>query len=83
MFYTYVLYSSQFDKIYIGFSGNLKNRLIFHNDSRNTGWTAHYQPWEVIYFEEFESKPEAMIREKQLKTSRGRAFIRELIQNPK
>jgi putative endonuclease len=77
MYYTYVLYSKQYQKIYVGYTSNLENRLSAHNDIRNTGWTSKYQPWVVLHREVFESKQEAMKREKQLKSSRGRAFIHE------
>ncbi len=39
MFYVYVLYSTNFDKIYIGFTSDIDNRLIAHNHSSNKGWT--------------------------------------------
>ena len=83
MYFTYVLYSPQFNKIYVGFSGDLQNRLLIHNDSRNTGWTAQYQPWKIFYSEEYATKSEAMKREKQLKTSRGRTFIWEMVKTKK
>jgi putative endonuclease len=81
MYYTYVLYASKFNKIYIGYSENPERRLESHNDERNTGWTRSYQPWEIIHVEEFDTKTEALKREKQLKTSRGRAFVYKLISN--
>ena len=81
MYFTYVLYSPPSDKIYIGFTSDLSNRLLAHNDSRNTGWSSRYQPWELLYSEEYSTKSEAMAREKQLKTYRGRAFIRGIIQS--
>ena len=83
MYYTYVLYSPGFNKIYIGFSGDPEHRILIHNDSRNTGWTAQYQPWEIIYTEEHPTKRDALKREQQLKSSRGRAFVWELIANVK
>ena len=79
MYSTYVLYSPGFNKIYVGFSSELTSRLIAHNDLRNTGWSARYQPWELLYSEEHFTKSEAMLREKQLKTSRGREFIHEMV----
>jgi len=79
MFYTYVLYSHKFNKIYIGFSGDAYKRLAAHNDERNRGWTKRYQPWEIIHLESFETKTEALKREKELKSSRGRSFVRSLI----
>jgi putative endonuclease len=79
MFYVYVLYSAEYDKIYIGFTSNLEARLAHHNHPQNKGWTAKYQPWELLYHEDYEAKPEAMTREKQLKSARGRLFIKSLM----
>ena len=81
MYFTYVLYSPTSDKIYIGFSSDLTNRLIAHNDSRNAGWSSRYQPWKLLYSEEYSTKSEAIAREKQLKTYRGREFIRGIIRS--
>ncbi len=78
IYFTYVLYSPDYDKIYIGYSSDLNKRVYFHNQGIK-GWTARYMPWELIYHEEFSSKSEAMKREKQLKSYRGRKFIKEEI----
>ena len=82
-FYTYVLYSECFDKTYVGFTADLSLRLQFHNCNLNSGWTKRYQPWEVLYFEEFSDKSTAMTREQQLKSYQGRQFIRQLVENKK
>jgi putative endonuclease len=79
MYYVYVLYSKANNKIYIGFSTDPEKRLQSHNDPRNKGWTKRYQPWEMVLTETFTKKGDALLREKQLKTSRGRAFIRSII----
>ena len=79
MFTVYVLHSQSFDKIYIGFTSDIEKRLFAHNHISNKGWTKSFQPWEVIYKEVYKLKSDAMIREKQLKTSKGRDFIRKNI----
>ncbi len=79
MYIVYALFSEKYDKIYIGFTSDVQKRLVAHNDERNTGWTAKYRSWKIIYTEELENKSDALKREKQLKTSRGRNFIRGLI----
>jgi putative endonuclease len=79
MYTVYVLYSQKYDKIYIGQTEDIERRLIEHNNGLLSTYTKRYQPWEVIYAEEFETRSEAMRREKQLKTSRGRAFIWEKV----
>nr|WP_237249358.1 GIY-YIG nuclease family protein [Sphingobacterium faecale] len=39
MYTVYVLYSPVYDKIYIGYTGNLANRLLSHNKLSTKGWT--------------------------------------------
>jgi putative endonuclease len=75
MFYVYALHSLDYNKIYIGFSPDPEKRLLSHNDERSTGWTSKFRPWKLIYTEKCESKTAVLIREKQLKTSRGRNFV--------
>ena len=72
MFTVYVLYSSNHDKIYVGFTSSLEERLRSHNELASKGWTIRYRPWVVIHTEVFSEKSEATRREKALKSSRGR-----------
>ncbi len=83
MFVVYALYSKIHDKIYIGFTSDITERLKSHNELATKGWTIKFRPWEIIYQEHCSSKAEAMKREKQLKTATGRNFIRSLINNAK
>ncbi len=78
MLFAYVLYSAKYDKIYIGQSNNIERRLVEHN-SGNHRYTKRYIPWIVIHTAEFKTRSEAMKREKQLKTQKGREFIWEKI----
>ena len=77
MFTVYILHSVQSNKIYIGFTSNLEQRLLSHNELSNKGWTIRFRPWKLIHSEIFETKSDAMKREKELKSSRGRNWIRE------
>ena len=81
MFTVYVLHSPRFDKIYIGYTSNLESRLKSHNELGRKGWTIKYRLWLLIYTEVFATKAEAMKREKELKSSRGRVFIRNIIES--
>ncbi len=76
MFAVYVLFSQKFDKIYIGYTSDLISRFKSHNEL-GKGWSKKFRPWIVIHLEFFNTKKEAMIREKQLKSSRGRNWIRK------
>jgi putative endonuclease len=81
MYFVYTLYAEKFDKIYVGSSEDPEKRLKSHNDLRNKGWTKRFQPWKIIFTEQCDSKSTALIREKQLKSSRGRDYIRSYILN--
>ncbi|MGD1959996.1 MAG: GIY-YIG nuclease family protein [Fulvivirga sp.] len=80
-FTVYVLYSPKFNKIYIGYSSDLQSRLDSHNIYSKKGYTVKYRPWKVIHTENYVNKKEAMDREKQLKTAKGREFIWNLAKN--
>lgn len=79
MFTVYILYSVRFKKTYTGFTSDIKNRLLSHNELSTKGWTVKYRPWRLIYTEEYEDKKVAMQREKELKTGKGRDFVKGLI----
>ena len=81
MFTVYVLYSENFNKIYIGYTSDLEKRFMSHNQLGTKGWTIKFRPWKIIHTENFQSKAEAMKREKQLKSSRGRFWIKESFLN--
>lgn len=80
MYVTYVLYSIKFQKTYIGFTSNLIARFHSHNSLAIKGYTLKYRPRIVILVEFFDVKKDAMIREKKLKSSRVKDFIRKLIE---
>ena len=74
---TYILFSKNFNKHYTGFTSNLEQRMLSHNDL-GKDWTAKYRPWKIIYTKDFESRIQAMKHEKWLKSGVGRAFIKTI-----
>ena len=79
MFTVYVLYSQSFKKIYIGYTSSLEERFKSHNELATKGWTIKFRPWEIVHKEIFESKVNAMRREKELKSAKGREWVWQLI----
>ena len=80
MFYIYVLYSDKFSRIYIGQTNNISIRLEKHNSGEVNSIKA-YIPWKMIYYEHFQTRAEAMKREKELKSHKGRDFIHKKLLN--
>lgn len=66
MFYVYVLQSSVNKDLYVGFSGDLINRVKLHNSGKVRS-TRSYRPWALVFYEAYRSKSDATKREKQLK----------------
>ncbi|MCA6431319.1 MAG: GIY-YIG nuclease family protein [Cytophagales bacterium] len=77
MVVVYILFSARFNKIYIGQTGSLVSRFHSHNFLSNKGWTINFRPWEVVYTEFFETRSKALKREKELKSGKGREWVRE------
>jgi putative endonuclease len=75
----YVLFSPTHNQIYIGFSVDLEARFKSHNELSKKGWTIRFRPWILVHQEAFTTKKDAMTREKQLKSAKGREWIRENI----
>jgi len=82
IFYVYVLVNP-LSKIYIGQTNNLARRICEHNEPGFSGTLytkKHPGPWVLFYKEEFQSRSEAMQRERQLKSFQGRKFVRSLLE---
>jgi putative endonuclease len=78
--WVYALYNREKAKTYIGQTANLNKRLYDHNEKRSDHYTAKQQgEWELIYKESVATRSEALMREKQLKSFRGREFIKQHI----
>ena len=74
MLYVYLLRSiPNPDQTYIGFTENLKTRLVAHNHGQSPH-TSKYKPWELITYLAFKEKSTALAFEKYLKSHSGYAF---------
>ena len=83
MFYVYAIHNIDLDKIYIGHTGDLENRIDRHNGllkNKSKSYTSKNKgEWKLIYSEEFVTREEVIKREKQLKSYRGREFVKTKI----
>ena len=75
--YTYIVKCSD-ETLYTGWTNNLKKRLEAHNSGKGAKYTKNRRPVELVYFEEYDTKQEAMKREyaiKQLSRQKKLALI--------
>lgn len=68
MYYVYLLQSVRTGQCYLGWTTDLQRRLCQHNDDeRDSGWTRGRGPYELVYFEAYRHREEAVAREGVLK----------------
>ena len=74
--YVYVIRSDVDGRLYKGMTQDVKSRLEIHNRGKVSS-TKAYLPWRLVYTEDCKDSTEAREREKFLKSSRGRDFLRD------
>ncbi len=77
-FYVYILQSKTDKHLYFGFTNNIWNRLKQHN-AGNVQSTRPRRPFELIFFEAYLNKYDALRREKYFKTTKGKTTIRTML----
>ena len=79
MWFVYAIFNRTVNKIYIGETGDLNRRIDEHNSKRGDHFTAKFDgEWQLIYRETVEDRKQALARERQLKSFRGREFIKNI-----
>jgi putative endonuclease len=63
------------DEMYIGYSSNLRRRILEHNQGLNQS-TKRYRPWQIIYYEACLNEIDAKRREGYLKTTQGGRLLK-------
>ena len=80
MYTIYAIKSLYKNYIYVGLTSDLENRIHRHNSGYEKT-TKPYRPFNLIYTEIAENRESARLREKFLKSSTGKRFLRKLIEN--
>ena len=78
MYYPYILKCKD-DSLYTGWTNDLKKRITSHNAGKGAKYTKARRPVELVYYEEFQTREEAMKREyaiKQLSRKEKEALIK-------
>jgi putative endonuclease len=82
MFVVYVIKSLSHNFTYVGFTANLEKRLHQHNHKLGRA-TKPYAPFELLYSEPFNDRISARKREKYLKSTAGKNYLKKVLtENP-
>jgi putative endonuclease len=81
-FTVYILRSETTFMYYVGHTDDLPRRTAQHNDSEYQG-SKHTKrnkgPWTCVYAEQYNTRAEAIRREKEIKAKKSRQYIEFLI----
>ena len=80
MYYLYILLSLKDKKFYTGSTSNLKERFAQHVSGKVVS-TKNRRPLELVYYEAYFLKEDALARELYLKTSDGKRDIKRQLKN--
>lgn len=81
MNYTYIVRCRD-GTLYTGWTNNLEKRMETHNSGKGARYTKSRRPVKLVYYEEFETKEEAMSREyaiKHMKKSKKEKLIEKTV----
>lgn len=79
-YYVYVLLSEKDNQFYTGYTSNLKKRLKEHENG-DVQSTKNRRPFRLVYFEGCLNQQDATHREKYLKTTYVKQYIRNRLKN--
>lgn len=77
-YYVYILLSKKDYKFYIGCTNDFKRRYFEHQRGENTS-TATRLPLQLIFYEAYLSKKDALRREHYFKTTKGKAILKNML----
>ena len=78
MYFIYIIESLIVIRYYIGSTENLEIRLSAHNSGKVKS-TRAYKPWELVYTERFDTKSDAIKRERQIKSYKSGIAFKKLL----
>ncbi len=83
MAYTYILFSKQLDKYYIGSTRDLPEDRLRRHLSDHKGFTSKSKEWVIVFQEFYEDHSFAHKRELQIKSWKSRIMIETLVSKNK
>jgi putative endonuclease len=80
-YYVYLLECQDDKSWYVGFTADLRTRINDHQKGRGYRTTSMKNNWQLIYYESYLKKSDAIGREKFLKGGAGRKYLKKQLKN--
>ena len=79
LFFVYAIKCAD-ESIYIGQTDDLARRWKEHKSGQGADWTKSHKAVRIVHYEEYDSRGKAVEREKELKTTNGRRWLKAEIE---
>ena len=66
-YYYYILSNKNRTVLYVGYTNDLKRRVLQHKKTNSNHFTKKYNVFDLIHYEEFDNRNDVIKRERQLK----------------
>jgi putative endonuclease len=77
-FYLYILQSETTGRYYVGQTEHLEERVAYHQANYSKA-LKNRGPWTLCYSERYQTRSEAVLRERYIKRQKDRKFIEALV----
>ena len=77
MFITYILYSSDLDRYYTGYSSMTAEARLSYHLTNHKGYTGRAKDWVIVYVEEHDVKETALESERKIKKRGAKRFLQD------
>ncbi len=77
-YFVYIIQSEKDGSYYIGSTQDITERLERHNQGRSK-YTKLKRPWNLMYYEEYPNRSDAVKRENQIKRRKDKEYIESLV----
>lgn len=81
MYYVYLLECGDDKGWYVGYTEDLKRRIVEHQSGSGCFTTSKKQDWQLVYYEAYLNKHDALGRERFLKSGSGRVYLKKQLKN--
>ena len=80
-YYSYILFCHKKQKLYYGYTKDLKRRIYEHMHNNRPYSFTRNEKIELIYFEAYRNEEDALNRERNFKSGWGRNYINKVLHN--
>ncbi|WP_299012380.1 GIY-YIG nuclease family protein [uncultured Polaribacter sp.] len=78
MFTVYILFSTEIDKHYVGYTQKSADERLNEHLYNHKGFTGKAKDWKIVYLKEMTTKPKALLLERKIKKRGAKRYLNDI-----